>query len=54
MNWIQNSKKDGNLDKMKYYAEGMQKFVRQLCLPPSNFPDISDRLRQSNNKVEGR
>jgi hypothetical protein len=51
MNWIQNSKKDGNLDKMKYYAEGMQKFVRQ---PVSSFPDISDRLRQSNDKVEGR
>lgn len=30
----------GNHDKMKYYAEGIQKFQRQLRLAVSNFPDI--------------
>jgi hypothetical protein len=40
MDWIQNSKKEGNHDKMKYYAEGIQKFQRQLRLPVSNFSDI--------------
>jgi hypothetical protein len=41
MDWIQNSKKDGDHDKMKYYAEDIQKFFeRQLRLPVSTFSDI--------------
>ena len=50
------AKKDGDHDKMKYYAEGIQKFERQLRLPVSNFSDIlkRDRPRQSNNKIKGR
>jgi hypothetical protein len=40
------AKKDGDHDKMKYYAEGIQKFERQLRLPVSNFPDI---LKEENN-----
>jgi hypothetical protein len=34
------AKKDGDHDKMKYYAEGIQKFERQLRLPVSNFSDV--------------
>jgi hypothetical protein len=34
------AKNDGDHDKMKYYAEGIQKFERQLRLPVSNFSDI--------------
>jgi hypothetical protein len=34
------AKQEGNQDKMKYYAEGIQKFQRQLHLPVSNFSDI--------------
>jgi hypothetical protein len=34
------AKKDGDQDKMKYYAEGIQKFERQLRLPVSTFSDI--------------
>jgi hypothetical protein len=34
------SKQQGNHDKMKYYAKGIQKFQRQLHLPVSNFSDI--------------
>jgi hypothetical protein len=34
------AKKDGDHDKMKYYAEGIQKFERQLRLPVSNFLDV--------------
>jgi hypothetical protein len=34
------AKKDGDLDKMKYYAEGIQKFEKQLRLPVPNFLDI--------------
>jgi hypothetical protein len=34
------AKKDGDHDKMKYYAEGIQKFERQLRLPVSDFSDI--------------
>jgi phage-related minor tail protein len=40
MDWLQNSKKEGNHDKMKYYAQGIQKFQRQLGLTISNFSDI--------------
>jgi hypothetical protein len=36
------AKKDGDHDKMKYYAEGIQKFERQLPLPVSNFPDLKE------------
>jgi hypothetical protein len=34
------AKQHGNHDKMKYYAEGIQKFQRQLHLPVSTFSDI--------------
>jgi hypothetical protein len=34
------AKKYGDLDKMRYYAEGIQKFHRQLRLPVSAFSDI--------------
>ena len=34
------AKQEGNHDKMKYYAEGIQKFQRQLRLPVSNFSNI--------------
>lgn len=34
------AKKDGDHDKMKNYAEGIQKFERQLRLPVSTFSDI--------------
>ena len=34
------AKQEGNQDKMKYYAEGIQKFQRQLRLSVSNFSDI--------------
>jgi hypothetical protein len=34
------AKKEGNHDKMEYYAEGIQKFERQLRLPVSAFSDI--------------
>ena len=44
MDWIQNSKKDDH-DKMKYYAEGIQKFERQLRLPVSEFTNIFKEAR---------
>lgn len=34
------AKREGDHDKMKYYAEGVQKFERQLLLPVSTFSDI--------------
>jgi hypothetical protein len=34
------TKQEGNQDKMKYYADGIQKFQRQLHLPVPNFSDI--------------
>ena len=34
------AKKDGDHDKLRYYAEGIQKFERQLRLPVSNFSDV--------------
>jgi hypothetical protein len=34
------AKKDGDHNKLKYYAEGIQKFERQLRLPVSDFSDI--------------
>jgi hypothetical protein len=34
------AKKDGDHNKMKYYAEGIQKFERQLRLPVSNLLDV--------------
>jgi hypothetical protein len=34
------AKQEGNHDKMKYYAEGIQKFQRQLGLTVSSFSDI--------------
>jgi hypothetical protein len=43
---------------MKYYAEGMQKFERQLRLPDSNFSDIlkeetENDLETTKQKEEG-
>jgi hypothetical protein len=37
------TKKDGDQDKMKYYAEGIQKFERQLRLPVTNFSEFSKK-----------
>jgi hypothetical protein len=34
------AKKDGDHNKMKYYAEVIQKFERQLRLPVSNLLDV--------------
>jgi hypothetical protein len=34
------AKKDSDHDKMKYYAEGIKKFERQLRLPVSTFSDV--------------
>jgi hypothetical protein len=34
------AKKDGDHDKMKYYAEGIQKFEKQLRLPVTNLLDV--------------
>lgn len=34
------AKQQGNHDKMKYYAEGIQNFQRQLRLPVSSFSDV--------------
>jgi hypothetical protein len=33
------AKKDGDCNKMKYYAEGIQKFERHPLLPVSDFSD---------------
>jgi hypothetical protein len=47
------AKKDGDRDKMKYYAEGRQKFERQLRLPVSTFSDVlENNLDNSNQKEE--
>ncbi len=42
------AKQEGNHDKMKYYAEGIQKFQRQLRLPVSNFSDILKEEMENN------
>jgi hypothetical protein len=34
------AKQEGNNDKMRYYAEGIQKFERQLRLSVSTFSDV--------------
>jgi hypothetical protein len=34
------AKRDADPDKMKYYAEGINKFERQLRLPVSNFSNV--------------
>jgi hypothetical protein len=49
------AKKEVNQDKMKYYAEGIQKFQRQLRLPVSNFSDIlkENDLDSTKQKKEG-
>jgi hypothetical protein len=44
------AKKDCDHDKMKYYAEGIQKFERQLRLPVSNFSDV---FKDANNQGAG-
>jgi hypothetical protein len=52
------AKQKGNQDKMKYYAEGIQKFQRQLRLPVSNFSDIlkeeTKNNQDSTKPIEGR
>lgn len=51
---IKIAKKDGDYDKMKYYAEGIQKFERQLCLPVSDFSDVLENdLIHTKQKEEG-
>ena len=50
------AKKDGDHDKMKYYAEGIQKFFeRQLRLPVSTFSDIikENKLDSARQNREG-
>jgi hypothetical protein len=44
------AKKDGDHDKLRYYAKGIQKFERQLRLPVSNLSDI---LKEETEKEEG-
>ena len=39
------AKKDGDHDKMKYYAEGIQKFERQLRLPVSDLDILKGDAR---------
>lgn len=34
------AKQEGDRDKMKYYAEGIQKFEKQLNRPVSSFSDL--------------
>jgi hypothetical protein len=46
------AKKDGDHDKMKYYAEGIQKFERQLHLPVSNFSDVFENDQDSTKQKE--
>jgi hypothetical protein len=41
------AKQKGNHDKMKYYAEGVQKFQRQLGLTVSSFSDILNEEKGS-------
>jgi hypothetical protein len=38
--------REGNEEKMKYYAEGIQKFERQLDRGVSNFSDILKVVQQ--------
>ena len=40
------AKKDGDHDKLKYYAEGIQKFERQLRLPVADFSNV---FKEENN-----
>jgi hypothetical protein len=50
------AKKDADRDKMKYYAEGIQKFERQLRLPVSKFSDVfkdENGLNSTKQKEEG-
>jgi hypothetical protein len=47
------AKQEDDHDKMKYYAEGIQKFERQLRLPVSTFSDIFGE-RSRRRKTEGR
>jgi hypothetical protein len=42
------AKQQGNHDKMKYYAEGIQKFQRRQCLPVSTFSDILEEEEERN------
>jgi hypothetical protein len=37
---------------MKYYAEGIQKFERQLRLPVSNFSDVLENDQDSSKQKE--
>jgi hypothetical protein len=47
------AKKEGNQDKMKYYAEGVQKFEKQLHLPVSAFSDILRENELDSTKKKG-
>jgi hypothetical protein len=38
--------REGNLEKMNYYAEGIQKFERQLGRTVSSFSDILKTVQQ--------
>ena len=46
------AKQTGDQEKMKYYAEGIQKFEKQLNLPVSSFSDILMREKLSNASTE--
>ena len=41
------AKQEGNHDNIKYYAEGIQKFQRQLRLPVFTFSDILKEWRMT-------
>jgi hypothetical protein len=46
------AKQEGNHDKMKYYAEGIQKFQRQLGLTVYNFSDILKEEKENDQTVQ--
>jgi hypothetical protein len=47
------AKRTGDIDKMKYYAEGIQKFEKELNRPISSFSDLMMEKQLSNaNAVE--
>jgi hypothetical protein len=42
------AKREGDIDKMKYYAEGIQKFEKQLNRPVSSISDLMMEKQLSN------
>jgi hypothetical protein len=46
------AKQEANQDKMKYYAEGIQKFQRQLGLTVYNFSDILKEEKENDQTVQ--